>query len=638
MAAAKPHAFFLGRWRVDPSLDEISLDGNVVKLEPRLMGLLLSLAARPGEVVSHQTLLDEVWRDVIVSSDSVYQAVGALRRILGDVSKDPTYIANLPRRGYRLIAPVTPASSPAPAAPTISIAPPGKPEPLPPTSRRTAVRRPLVLSIALGAALLSLVAGRAWLRSHTAGPAAALFTPEAPTGKSIAVLPFVDMSATRDQEYFSDGLSEELIDKLSHSANLKVIARTSSFQFKGKSEDMRTIGQKLGVANLLEGSVRTSGKTLRVTAQLIKVSDGSHLWSESYDRGMGDVFRLQDEIATAVVAALQTTMTMSRSAADGRPVNIEAYNAILRGRYFYRKHTQQDSERAVGSFEEALRLDPNDADAWVDLAAVYDSRLGTGWQPPGESYALARSAVDRALAIDPNLANAHFILGALEWDFHFDIPAAQAQFRRARELDPGIFGPQGTPTPMDSTIALLNDRGDQAVIMLQRIVERDPLRLDNLERLASALFANNRLPEAERTLRNLLTLEPRYAGAHCDLGEVLLARNQPDAALTVMTEEPDQTIRPACVSDALWKLGRRKQADELLLGAASKYANSAAYALAESYALRNDRDQAINWLKRAQENREASVIVMAKWDPLLRNLHEDPRFAALLHTLKLPVQ
>jgi TolB-like protein/Flp pilus assembly protein TadD len=509
-------------------------------------------------------------------------------------------------------------------------------------SRTPARRLPIVLIALSVAAVVALAIATAmrggWLSQRpapkveaSAASAPVTNVPAATPEKSVAVLPFADMSEKKDQEYFSDGLSEELINHLAHAPDLKVIARTSSFQFKGKNEDMRTIGQKLGVANLLEGSVRTSGKTLRVTAQLIKVSDGSHLWSESYDRGMGDIFKVQDEIASAVVAALQATMTKPKSSPDARRENIEAYNAILRGRYFARKRTKQDSERAVASFEEAIRLDPNDAVAWMELADAYNIRLANSWMRPRENYALARSAIDRALAIDPNLADAHFVLGNLEWTYNFDFAAAQAQFSRARELDPNLG-----PLNSEAFVALVNGQSDQAVRILERIVERNPLSTYQLEWLAEFYFASDRLPEAERTLRDLLALDPSFAGAHCDLGEVLLARNQPDAALAVMSEEPDEGNRLTCLPDAMWKLGRRKEADALLVEAASKYSDSGAYGFAASYAMRNDKDQAFKWLNRAYENREPEVFVMSKWDPLLRNLHRDPRFTALLRKLKLP--
>ena len=293
----------------------------------------------------------------------------------------------------------------------------------------------------LSLALAYFIVDRSWLSKPVAAskPAAAIAPASIPVPptipeKSVAVLPFVDMSAKKDQEYFADGLSEELIDHLAHTPDLKVIARTSSFQFKGRNDDMRTIGQRLGVANLVEGSVRTSGKTVRVTAQLIKVSDGSHLWSETYDREISDIFKVQDAIAAAVVTALQ--LTLAASTARDRPVNTEAYKAILRGRYFTRLATKEDSERAIAAFREAIRLDPEYAIAFVELAITYDDRGFESWMPIAKAYAEAHSAIDRSLKIDPKLAIAHRALGWIERDFKYDFVTTQVERQHADQLDP----------------------------------------------------------------------------------------------------------------------------------------------------------------------------------------------------------
>jgi TolB-like protein/Flp pilus assembly protein TadD len=496
-------------------------------------------------------------------------------------------------------------------------------------------------AIVAGSVVIVAIAGfagyRSWQLTHQA---TALATATAPTSipaapaipdKSVAVLPFVDMSEKKDQEYFSDGLSEELIDHLAQTQDLKVIARTSSFQFKGKNEDMRAIGQKLGVANLLEGSVRKSGKTMRITAQLIKVSDGSHLWSKTYDRGMGDIFKVQDEIATAVVAALQATITKSKSPSNDKPVNIEAYNAVLRGRYLIRKQTKQDTERGIAAIEEALKLDPGYAPAWAELAWGYNNYLNDGWIPPKEAYTAARKAVDRALAIDPNLATAHDVLSTLEWNYNYDVVASEAEFRRARELEPNA----ASDADNAGMLASIADRLDEAIRSFQNEVEYDPLNPWPLNLLAGVLFSANRFPEAERVVRSLLELDPNFAGGHCFLGVVLLAENKPEAAFAVMSEEPDEGSRLTCLPQAMWELGRRAEADAMLAKAENKYGNSLAYNLAQTYAMRGDKSAALKWLDRAYENHEGEFLVI-KSDSLLNNLHGDPRFTALLRKLKLP--
>lgn len=503
-------------------------------------------------------------------------------------------------------------------------------------SARSSKRMAIVIASLLGLIIAGLAVDRLWIPSRkvvpTSLPVATLPTPvAAPVAapipeKSVAVLPFVDMSEKKDQEYFSDGLSEELIDHLAQSADLKVIARTSSFQFKGKSEDVRIIGQRLGVANLLEGSVRTSGKTMRVTAQLVRVSDGSHLWSDSYDRERGDIFKVQDSIAVAVVTALRTTLGKSTSSPD-KSANIEAYNALLRARYFYNKQTIKDVKLAIAELEEAIRLEPRYAVAWVEIASAYNS-LGTGGAiPPNQAYAEARKAVDQALAIDPNLATAHEMLGSLEWNYNRDFEAAEVAYSRARDLDPNsarVFRHEGFK-------ALAYGQFDKAIRTFQRLLEIDPLDSWVRWMLDFGLFAADRLPEAERVARDSLYLD---LGNQSDLGEVLLAEHKPDAALAVMREEPDQDERWR-IADVFWVIGRRSEADALLAEAISKFASSRAYWFARSYALRNDKDEAFKWLYRANDNREPFITLM-KADPLLRNLRGDPRFTALLRKLKLP--
>src|ERR1700675_1950868 len=310
--------------------------------------------------------------------------------------------------------------------------------------QRRSLNRPLTVVLGLVAmGILGCAIDKLWLsrRIVEEKPVVAAVMPAAPVSapaipeKSVAVLPFVDMSEKKDQEYFSDGLSEELIDHLARAADLKVIARTSSFQFKGKNEDMRTIGQKLGVANLLEGSVRTSGKTLRVTAQLIKVTDGSHLWSQTYDRAMGDVLAVQDSIAAAVAIALKAAMATQTSSSPYKSNNPEAYAAFLRGRFLLDKNTKDDTDHALAAFEEAARLDPSYAAGWAGIATTYNSYGLNYWMPPMKAYAKAKKAVDCALRLDPNLVWAHEELGAIKGNYLYDYAGQKAENERIRELD-----------------------------------------------------------------------------------------------------------------------------------------------------------------------------------------------------------
>jgi adenylate cyclase len=507
-----------------------------------------------------------------------------------------------------------------------------------PTAQLKSRFTPIVVAAVVAIIVAYLVVDKLWPSRHVAEEtpspalvhAAASAAPAIPQ-KSVAVLPFVDMSERKDQEYFSDGLSEELIDHLAHARDLTVIARTSSFQFKGKNDDVRTIGQRLGVANLLEGSVRTSGKKLRITAQLIRVADGSHLWSETYDRDMGDIFKVQDSIAAEVVSALQATMATFVHPHESRPRNLQSYNAVLRGRYFGQRGTKQDSERGIAAFEEAIRLDPENAIAWSGLSDLYEVCAISGWMRPEDAKALARKAVDRALAIDPDLGQAHRILGEQQLKWNYNLEAARAEFKRARELEPDESKYWG----LDSDVALVMGDPSEAVRLAEKLAEANPLNPSDLYNLASAIFYSDRLPEAERAAHNMVEQYPSYSYAQCLLGEVLLAERKPEAALAVMSAETDEAARLICVPDALWVLGRRKEADALLTEAAGKYASSSAASIAESYAMRNDHDQALMWLARAYDNRDGNMIYI-RADPLMRNLRGDPRFTALLRKMKLP--
>ena len=489
-------------------------------------------------------------------------------------------------------------------------------------------------SIVVTAALLvCAVLVRFWGASHpTSQPEAGSTKPgasDAATGppvpaRSVAVLPFVDMSEKKDQEYFSDGLSEELIDRLAHAENLKVIARTSSFQFKGKNEDMRTIGQRLGVANLLEGSVRTSKDTIRVTAQLISVADGSHLWSETYDRKAGDVFKVQDEIATAVVSALKATMMVVPSPSDVGHSDVESHNKVLLARYFSRRATQQDSDRALAAIDDAIKIDSENAEAWLTLSEIYYTRAISGWMPTRDAYAASRHAVDRALALNPNLAVAHRALALTEKVLNNNDEAYRRELRRAVELDPAL-----AKDPLGHGVdAYAEGRVHEAVQLIREAAELNPLSTFTLAWYANVLFADNNLTEAERVFGEMLEIQPDLPGVHCQLGQVLLAEHRPDAALETMSKEPEESSRLICMPVALWSLNRQPEADALLAQAKEKFQDSAAYGVALNHAVRGDKDEAFKWLNRAFDNHDLHLQFLNE-DPSFRTLHSDPRFAAL---------
>jgi TolB-like protein/Tfp pilus assembly protein PilF len=453
--------------------------------------------------------------------------------------------------------------------------------------------------------------------------------------KSIAVLPFVDMSEKKDQEYFSDGLSEELIDHLAHSVDLKVIARTSSFQFKGKNEDVRTIAAKLGVANLLEGSIRTEGKAMRITAQLIRASDGTHLWSRSYDRQMSDIFKVQDEIAGTVVEALNATLSSGTSDSAGKERNMDAYNLLLKGNFFYERAHLGDSDQAVEQYQQALNLDPNYALAWAKLARVYIVQGAGAKSTQSERESMASNALQRSLSIDPNLAVAHRWLGRIYLNFRWDWTAAQNEFERAMALDPN--GPEGVLARADLLImtAFMTGRFEDAIGLISKQAARSPLDTSLLFTMGWILEYAGRLEEAAAIQHRLLELDPAFRSAHAGAAETLLLMGKNADALEEALKETEEANRLPILAQVYWAVGQRTDADETLRQLETKFADVSAYEIGAAHAYRGEVDTAITWLERAYRQRDGGMVAL-KADPLLRKLHSDTKYKALLRKMNLP--
>jgi len=482
-----------------------------------------------------------------------------------------------------------------------------------------------VLALAVGAAI--------WLGRATRSPEP---TPSAtPTTSlhSIAVLPFVDMSPGKDQEYFSDGLAEELLNVLAKIPELRVTGRTSSFQFKGKTEDLRVIGQKLNVATLLEGSVRKAGKRVRITAQLVSVADGFHLWSETYDRELDDIFAVQDEISGSVAKALRVTLLgqdKQRPALRGR--NAEAFNLCLQGRYFYDRSTREELEKAVSYYQQALELDPGYAPAWVGLATAHNFQAYGGYVPFHEGYPKARREAEKALELDPNSAEAHAALGQIKTSYDWDWTGADASFKRALELAPG----NAEVVSWASWLFLCLGRFDEAIQLGRRAVELDPLNGKAHFNLAYAAWSAGQLDETEVASRRILELNPDFPGGRQLLGWVYLTRSKPEAALHEMEQEKEPFWRRYGLALANHALGRKKEADAALAELIEKDHEVAAYQIAQVHAVRGEAGQAFAWLERAYSQRDSGCSY-TKADPLLKSLEADPRYKAFLKKMRLPL-
>ena len=446
--------------------------------------------------------------------------------------------------------------------------------------------------------------------------------------KSIAVLPFIDLSEKHDQEYFSDGLTEELIDRLAGAPGLKVIARTSSFEFKGKNEDVRSIARKLDVANLLEGSVRRSGQSLRVTAQLIRAADGTHLWSHSYDEYVSDIFKVQEAIAEKVARELESALD-SGPAERAQTTNLQAYDAVQKGTYLRRRSETGDDDKALALFQEATRLDPGYALAWEKVAGVYFFKGYMGVLAMADARSQALSAIQRALAIDPNLAQAHALLGSIYRDFDWNWRAAKDEFDTAARLDPN--GGYGADAGYLNWI-LTGDISSE-IASLQQDLVRDPLRTGTLFGLGISYWAGRRYAESADTYVRLLELNPRYSGVASLYAQSLLFMGQYENALATALSDPDKSSQLGVLPCIYWKLGRTAESDtalrELERDAAKRADN-----VAEMTACRGETDQVFVWLERAYRERQAG-LQNVKFDPYLLSLHQDRRFQALLRKMNL---
>lgn len=447
------------------------------------------------------------------------------------------------------------------------------------------------------------------------------------SSNSIAVLPFADLSAENDQEYFSDGLSEELLNLLAKIPQLKVISRTSAFSFKGKNEDIREIGKKLGVENILEGSVRKSNNKIRITAQLIKVSDGSHIWSKTYDRTMDDIFKVQDEIANAVVQELK--ITLMGNELHVVPANSEAYNLYLQGKYFFSKRNQENVERAIDFFNQALTLDKNNPTVWASLAVAYASQANNGYIDAATGFNKAREAAQKAIDIDNNLALGHYAMAYIKTSYDWDWAGADKDFKNALALDPANIGAINGM----ANLALALGRFDEAIKLYTRALELDPLRPIIRINLAMTQMHNNQPEEASKILKEALNLNPEFPTAHYRLGLCYLLLNKTEEALAELNNEPVDDWKNHGLILAYTKTNS-STADSLLNAFITTYGEVSAFQIAEVYGYRNDPDRAFEWLEKAYQQRDGGLGTLLG-NPWLKSVENDSRYAPFLKKMGL---
>lgn len=508
----------------------------------------------------------------------------------------------------------------------------------PSKAERTRRRMTIVAGCLLVVAIAGYAAFRSWQPAHRVAAPAPVATavpspvPPAPPipEKSVAVLPFVDMSEKRDQEYFSDGLSEELIDMLTKVPDLRVPARTSSFYFKGKQATIADIGKALNVSKVLEGSVRKSGSQLRITAQLIRVADGYHIWSQTYDRKLDDIFKIQNDIASAVVSTLRASLTSSMTGSVADTGNADSYDLLQQARYFLLRSTPEDQKKAVEYYQHAVEADPRSAAAWAGLSRATAGLNVVGLASAEDVLSTALLAAERAVSLDPKLSEAHVALGKISFNLHRDYSTAKREFDRARILDPE------SSVTIYWTAVIAAAAGDfvKAIQLLKEAIARDPLDGEIYFEIGQVYHFAGRLPEAETALRKAIDLVPARPGLHSELGIVLLARGQGDAALHEIARETDADARATALACAYHILGREAESQSALKTLEAERGNSAASGIAQIYASHGNLEQTLAWLDRAYHQQE--YLMNLKVDPWFKSARDDPRFKALLHRMNLP--
>ncbi|HXD37893.1 MAG TPA: tetratricopeptide repeat protein, partial [Rhodanobacter sp.] len=498
-------------------------------------------------------------------------------------------------------------------------------------------------------ALLLAIGGGALWRFGKVPQAATPIAPVAASGsstvatttaipdKSIAVLPLVNGSGNRDEQYFSDGLSEDLITALSQFAGLKVISRDSSFQFRHSQDSSKVIGEKLGVAHLLEGSVRRAGGEVRISAELVNAADGSTLWSQHYDRPYTDLFKLQDDITQAVADALKAKLLSTPGAVvqSDRPPsgNLDAYNAYLRGITYSAGFNEADFRKAIAAFQQAVAVDPRYARAYAALSLA-QARLGAGYlsgKAQQQAYDNARATVGQALQLDPASAAAYLARGYLEAFCEFTWSAALADFQHALLLAPNDGD---TKYLLGSLLGTLG-QPDRALDLTQQALATNPRNGNWHYGLSQYLLAAGHPDAAERAIRAAIALQPGSSGFHEQLAILQILRGDATAALQTAQQEPPGVWRDFATALALQIGPDREAADAALKTSIDRYADNGSYQIAEVYALRKDPDNLFKWLDHAWATHDPGVSLLL-YDPLILRYQHDPRFAAFCRKVGLP--
>jgi TolB-like protein/DNA-binding winged helix-turn-helix (wHTH) protein/Tfp pilus assembly protein PilF len=613
-----------GEFELARKSGELRKNGSVIRLQPQPFKVLVFLASHAGQTVTRQELQEAVWGEgtFVDFEHGLNFCIKQIRTALGDDAQAPRLIETLPRRGYRFIGEVERLNDAMIGEPAVSDhQPQGITSAVNPGTASLLARSMVVAAVAVA---LLIAAYFGW-RS--------LKKPPPPASKTmIAVLPFENLSGGALQDYFSDGMTEEMIAQLGrlHPRSLGVIARTSSMTYKGVNKDIAKIGRELNVDFILEGSVRTESDRVRITAQLIQVSDQTHLWSESYDRSTGDALKVQNEVAGQIANALAIRLLPEKGTAASHSESPEAVDAYLRGRYVWNKGDREGLTRSVGYFQQAIEKDPNYSAAFAGLADTY-RLLGMNYAMlPAEAYPKAKEAALRAIELDPMNANAYVSLGSIKFRYDWRQEEAEHDFLRAIDINPSL----GLAHHDYAWFLITMKRFDEGIDHMKLAQRLDPLSPLANSDVGWAYLMARRYDEAIEQIKRTLELEPAFGSALACLERAYTLKGETRLALeTLLKETGEDTSSVDGDAGELMKRLFRKRLDKRL--AAMKSGQSSPYNAATLCVAAGERDQALGFLEKAFEDRDPMLVAVGT-DPAFDDLRDQPRLIAVQKRLGFP--
>ncbi len=623
-----------GVFEVDLRAGELRKHGIKIKLQEKPFQILALLLEHPRAIVTREELRQKLWpADTFVDFDhSLGTAIAKLRQALGDSAQNPRFVETVASRGYRFITPVTRLSEGTEPSARFD-QPSGQFQIKPPQlSKRvywftsSAVVGLLAGALIVGAVLGFNVGGaREWLRRRSNQPV-----------RSLAVLPLQNLSGDPAQEYFADGMTEELITNLAQLGNVQVISRTSVMSYRGTTKPLRQIGRELNVDDVVEGSVMRSGQRVRITAQLLDTRTDQHLWAQSYERDVNDVLRLQGEMSRAIADEIQLKLTPQQQTnfSGVSRIDPEVQEAYLQGRYHLNKGDEGEIRKAIDYFQKALAKDPRDARSYAGLAECYLA-LDDYYEAPSKTGPKAKVAAEKAVELNPNLAEAHVSLGAVRFLNDWDWAAAEKEFQHAIRLNPGSADAHMWYAEFLSQM----DRTGEAIPEINQAEALDPLSLTVRIQAGWVFYLARRNDEALAEWHKALELEPSFAVVHSSLWAAYLQNSEFSKVLASLPKEAEEksTLNLAALAGSYAVAGRRSEAERVLakLNAISQRRYVCPYEMGTAHALLGDKDEAIGWLRKGIQVRSGCMPDL-KTDPRLDAIRKDPRFQELLRNLRFP--